>query len=56
MTQTAYMDPAIDKVYFLAVLCEADCYGRNRGDIESMVDSWTVIPHEQEQHAHQRRG
>ena len=34
INQTAYVDPSSDKVYFLAVLCSAECYGRNRGDIE----------------------
>jgi hypothetical protein len=43
MSQTAYMDPASDKVYVLAVLCSAECYGRNRGDIESVINSWAVI-------------
>lgn len=43
ISQTAYMDPASDKVYVLAVLCSAECYGRNRGDIESVIDSWAVI-------------
>jgi hypothetical protein len=43
ISQTAYMDPASDKVYVLAVLCSAECYGRNRGDIESVIESWAVI-------------
>lgn len=43
INQTAYMDPSTDKVYILAVLCSADCYERNRGDIETVVDSWAVI-------------
>jgi hypothetical protein len=43
ISQTAYMDPASDKVYVLAVLCSAECYSRNRGDIESVIDSWAVI-------------
>ncbi len=41
--QTAYMDPGCDKVYILAVLCSAECYGRNRGDIETVINSWAVI-------------
>jgi hypothetical protein len=44
MTETAYFDPNTDKVYFLAVLCDADCYSRNRGDIETVINSWAVIP------------
>lgn len=43
VSQTAYLDPASDKVYVLAVLCSAECFGRNRGDIESVIDSWAVI-------------
>lgn len=43
ISQTAYMDPASDRVYVLAVLCSAECYSRNRGDIESVIESWAVI-------------
>ncbi|MEX1264206.1 MAG: hypothetical protein WEE66_09800 [Actinomycetota bacterium] len=43
INQTAYMDPSTDKVYILAVLCSADCYARNHGDIETVVNSWAVI-------------
>jgi hypothetical protein len=44
MSQTAYYDPSTDKVFFLAVLCDANCYSRNRGDIETVINSWAVIP------------
>jgi len=43
INQTAYVDPSSDKVYILAVLCSAECYGRNRGDIDTIVNSWAVI-------------
>lgn len=43
INQTAYMDPTTDKVYVLALLCSADCYARNRSDIETVVNSWAVI-------------
>lgn len=43
INQTAYMDPTTDKVYILALLCSADCYARNRSDIETVVNSWAVI-------------
>lgn len=43
VSQTAYFDEATDRVYVLAVMCSAECYSRNRGDIESAVDSWTVL-------------
>ena len=44
VNQTAYLDPATNRVYFMAVLCSAECYARNRGDIDVTVDSWTVLP------------
>ena len=43
INQTAYIDSGTDKVYLLAVLCSADCYARNHGDIETVVNSWAVI-------------
>ncbi|MDQ3209599.1 MAG: hypothetical protein M3Q20_00210 [Actinomycetota bacterium] len=43
INQTAYMDPSTDKVYLMVVVCSADCYERNRADIETVVDSWAVI-------------
>jgi hypothetical protein len=30
-------------VYYAAILCSADCYQRNSGEIESTINSWTVI-------------
>ena len=44
VNQTAYLDPATNRVYFMAILCSAECYARNRGDIGVTVDSWTVLP------------
>lgn len=44
VSQTAYLDPSSNRVYFMAVLCSATCFSRNRGDIEATVDSWTVLP------------
>lgn len=44
VSQTAYLDPATNRVYFMALLCSATCFSRNRGDIEATVDSWTVLP------------
>ncbi len=43
ISQTAYLDPASDKVYVLAVLCSAECFSRNSGDIRSVIESWAVI-------------
>jgi hypothetical protein len=44
VSQRAYLDPSSDRVYFMVVLCSADCFSRNRDDIEATVDSWTVLP------------
>lgn len=43
VSQTAYFDDTTERVYVLAVMCSADCFNRNRGDIEAAVDSWTVL-------------
>ena len=42
--QTAYLDAATNRVYFMAVLCSATCYSQHQADIESTVSSWTVLP------------
>jgi hypothetical protein len=44
MNQIALLDASTEHAYILALLCSADCYSRNRGDIESAIDSWTVLP------------
>jgi hypothetical protein len=44
MNQVALLDDATQHAYILALLCSADCYSRNRSDIESAIDSWTVLP------------
>jgi hypothetical protein len=44
VNQISYIDRDTSRVYFFAMLCSAACYDRNRGDIESTVDSWTVQP------------
>lgn len=41
--QTAYLDAATNRVYFIAVLCSATCYSQHQADIESTVSSWTVL-------------
>jgi hypothetical protein len=42
--QMAFVNADSSQVYFIAVLCSAACYQRNRSDISSIVDSWTVLP------------
>lgn len=44
VNQVALVDEGTDRAYVFAALCSSTCYERNRGDIESAVDSWTVIP------------
>jgi hypothetical protein len=44
VNQAALVDATTSRVYFIAVLCSAVCYERNRSDIQSIVDSWTVLP------------
>jgi hypothetical protein len=41
--QATYLDAQSDRVYFMAVMCDATCYARDRSDIEATLDSWTVI-------------
>jgi hypothetical protein len=42
--QMALVSVETDQIYFMAVLCSAACYDRNRIDIQSIVSSWTVLP------------
>jgi hypothetical protein len=42
--QMVLVDAETSRVYYLAVLCSAECFNRNRSDIEAIVDSWTVLP------------
>ncbi|HZB01993.1 MAG TPA: hypothetical protein VE800_07790 [Actinomycetota bacterium] len=44
LNQIALLDASTEHAYVLALLCSADCYARNRSDIESAIDSWTVLP------------
>jgi len=44
MNQIALLDDSTEHAYIFALLCSADCYSRNRSDIESAIDSWTVLP------------
>lgn len=44
LNQIALLDASTEHAYVLALLCSADCYSRNRSDIESAIDSWTVLP------------
>ena len=43
VSQTALLDANADRLYVMLVLCSAECYARNRADIQSVVDSWTVL-------------
>jgi hypothetical protein len=43
VSQTVFIDAQSSRIYFFAMYCSATCYARNRADIESAVDSWTVL-------------
>lgn len=40
--QTTLVDQATTKVYALLISCSSRCFERNRGEIEKVVESWTV--------------
>ena len=40
--QTMYLREDASKVYLLTISCEAHCYEAYEGDVEALVDSWTV--------------
>lgn len=42
INQITLLDQATTKVYALIVTCSQDCYDQNKGQIEKVVDSWTV--------------
>jgi hypothetical protein len=42
LDQTVIVDADTTKVYVLVIGCSDDCYDKNKGEIESLVDSWTV--------------
>ena len=42
VNQVALMDDATDRVYVMVIMCSAECYQRDRAEIEAVVDSWTV--------------
>lgn len=44
VNQIAYLDGNADKVYLMALMCSAECYGDFQQDIDNAIDSWTVRP------------
>jgi hypothetical protein len=42
--QMALVNADTSRVYFIAILCSAECYNRDSSQIQSIVDSWTVQP------------
>lgn len=40
--QTALVNNITTEIYRLLLKCESTCYERNRGEIDDIVDSWTV--------------
>ena len=39
---TALVNPLTTEIYRLFLKCEAHCYEANRGEIDDIVDSWTI--------------
>lgn len=44
MSQILLLDDTTEHAYVLALLCSADCFARDESEIESAIDSWTVLP------------
>jgi hypothetical protein len=42
LDQTVVVDADTTKLYILAIGCSDTCYEKHKGEIESLVDSWTV--------------
>jgi hypothetical protein len=40
--QVAVIDPGTKEIHFLAITCSAQCYDREKGTINTVMDSWTV--------------
>jgi hypothetical protein len=40
--QVSVVDPGTTKLYFLVISCSASCYQREKGTIDTVLDSWTV--------------
>jgi hypothetical protein len=40
--QTALVNNITTEIYRLLLKCESTCYERNRGEIDDIVDSWTI--------------
>jgi hypothetical protein len=40
--QIAVIDAGTKEVHFLAITCSAQCYEREKGTIDTVMDSWTV--------------
>jgi len=40
--QTAMVNPLTTEIYRLFLKCESHCYEANRGEIDDIVDSWTI--------------
>jgi hypothetical protein len=44
MHQIAYLDAGTNRVYLMALFCDARCDQRYNQDIQGTIDSWTVRP------------
>jgi hypothetical protein len=44
VVQLAYIEEASGLTFVLAVMCSASCFERYGGEIDTVIDSWTVLP------------
>jgi hypothetical protein len=44
VSQVSLLDARTDRVYYIAVLCSAECFQSHALQIRSIIDSWTVKP------------
>lgn len=44
MSQVVYLDALTNRLYLFIAVCSSQCFQREAGDIQTAVDSWTVLP------------
>jgi hypothetical protein len=44
VAQLAYVEEASGLTFVLAVMCSTSCFERYRGEIDTVIESWTVLP------------
>jgi hypothetical protein len=43
VSQLAYVEEQSGLTLVLAVMCSVECFERHRGEIDTVIDSWTVL-------------